>query len=52
MDDFEEAKDKVMMGKERRSVVISEEEKKVTAYHEAGHAIVARFTLILILYTR
>jgi cell division protease FtsH len=44
MDDFEEAKDKVMMGKERRSVVISEEEKKVTAYHEAGHAIVARFT--------
>ncbi|MCX8084934.1 MAG: ATP-dependent zinc metalloprotease FtsH [Calditerrivibrio sp.] len=44
MDDFEEAKDKVIMGKERRSVAISEEEKKVTAYHEAGHAIVARFT--------
>jgi cell division protease FtsH len=44
MDDFEEAKDKVMMGKERRSVAISDEEKKVTAYHEAGHAIVARFT--------
>lgn len=44
MEDFEEAKDKVMMGKERRSVAISEEEKKVTAYHEAGHAIVARFT--------
>ncbi|MGB9732103.1 MULTISPECIES: ATP-dependent zinc metalloprotease FtsH [Calditerrivibrio] len=44
MDDFEEAKDKVMMGKERRSIAISDEEKKVTAYHEAGHAIVARFT--------
>ncbi len=41
MEDFEEAKDKVMMGKERRSIVISEEEKKNTAYHEAGHAIVA-----------
>jgi len=44
MEDFEEAKDKVTMGKERRSVAISEDEKKVTAYHEAGHAIVARFT--------
>ncbi|MEF3254167.1 MAG: ATP-dependent zinc metalloprotease FtsH [Deferribacterales bacterium] len=44
MDDFEEAKDKVIMGKERRSVAISEDEKKVTAYHEAGHAIVARFS--------
>lgn len=42
MDDFEEAKDKVMMGKERRSMVISEEEKENTAYHEAGHAIVAK----------
>ena len=41
-DDFEEAKDKVMMGKERRSMVISEEEKENTAYHEAGHAIVAK----------
>jgi len=41
MEDFEEAKDKVMMGKERRSIVISEEEKENTAYHEAGHAIVA-----------
>ncbi|MFQ5432314.1 MAG: ATP-dependent zinc metalloprotease FtsH [Nitrospinota bacterium] len=41
MADFDEAKDKVMMGVERRSAVISDEEKKNTAYHEAGHAIVA-----------
>ena len=41
MVDFEEAKDKVMMGVERRSMVISEKEKKTTAYHEAGHALVA-----------
>ena len=41
MDEFEEAKDKVMMGVERRSMVISEKEKKTTAYHEAGHALVA-----------
>ncbi len=41
MRDFEDAKDKVMMGTERRSMVISEEEKKLTAYHEAGHALVA-----------
>ena len=41
MSDFEEAKDKVMMGVERRSMVISEKEKKTTAYHEAGHALVA-----------
>ena len=40
MDDFEMAKDKVMMGAERRSMVMTEEEKKLTAYHEAGHAIV------------
>jgi cell division protease FtsH len=39
--DFEEAKDKVMMGAERRSLVISDEEKKSTSYHEAGHALVA-----------
>jgi len=39
MDEFEFAKDKVLMGPERRSVIISEEEKKVTAYHEAGHAL-------------
>jgi cell division protease FtsH len=42
MEDFEEAKDKVLMGKERRSMVISEEERKLTAYHEAGHALVAK----------
>ena len=42
MDDFEEAKDKVMMGTERRSLVITPEEKKTTAYHEAGHALVAK----------
>jgi cell division protease FtsH len=41
MSDFEGAKDKVIMGKERRSMVITENEKKVTAYHEAGHALVA-----------
>jgi cell division protease FtsH len=42
-EDFEIAKDKVMMGTERRSLVISEEERKITAYHEAGHALVAHF---------
>lgn len=41
MDELEEAKDKVMMGSERRSMVMTENEKKLTAYHEAGHAIVA-----------
>jgi len=40
MDEFEKAKDKIMMGAERRSMVMSESEKKLTAYHEAGHAIV------------
>lgn len=40
MEDFEKAKDKVIMGSERKSMVISEEDKKLTAYHEAGHAIV------------
>lgn len=43
MADFEEAKDKVIMGKERRSMAINEKEKENTAYHEAGHAIVAKF---------
>ncbi len=42
MDDFEQAKDKVMMGTERRSLILSDEEKRVTAYHEAGHALVAK----------
>ncbi|MCH8157604.1 MAG: ATP-dependent zinc metalloprotease FtsH, partial [Nitrospinae bacterium] len=41
MDDFESAKDKVLMGVERRSMVITEKEKRTTAYHEAGHALVA-----------
>jgi len=41
MIDFEEAKDKVMLGAERRSVVLTEEDKKLSAYHEAGHALVA-----------
>ncbi len=42
MEDFERAKDKIMMGAERRSMVMTEEEKKLTAFHEAGHAIVGR----------
>ena len=40
MEEFEKAKDKIMMGAERKSMVMSEDEKKLTAYHEAGHAIV------------
>ncbi len=40
---FEEAKDKVMMGTERKSLIISDKEKKVTAYHESGHVLVAKF---------
>ena len=39
--EFEDAKDKVMMGAERKSLVMTEEEKMLTAYHEGGHAIVA-----------
>ncbi len=42
MSDFEKAKDKIMMGAERRSLVMPEEERRNTAYHESGHAIVAR----------
>jgi cell division protease FtsH len=42
MDDFEMAKDKIMMGAERRSMVMTEEEKMNTAYHESGHAVVAK----------
>jgi len=41
MEDFEAAKDKVMMGAERRSMVMTEDEKRLTAYHEAGHAVMA-----------
>jgi cell division protease FtsH len=41
MQEFEDAKDKVMMGAERRSMVMTDDEKKMTAYHEAGHAIVS-----------
>jgi cell division protease FtsH len=44
MSDFEAAKDKVLMGVERKSMIISETEKKNTAYHEAGHALVAKLT--------
>jgi cell division protease FtsH len=40
-EDFEYAKDKVLMGSERKSMIISEEEKRITAYHEAGHALIA-----------
>jgi len=42
MVDFEEAKDKVLMGTERRSMIMSDDEKRMTAYHEAGHALVAK----------
>jgi len=42
MGDFELAKDKVLMGSERKSMIISDEEKRITAYHEAGHALVAK----------
>ncbi|WP_300787663.1 ATP-dependent zinc metalloprotease FtsH [uncultured Desulfovibrio sp.] len=42
MHDFESAKDKVLMGRERRSLILSDEEKRITAYHEGGHALAAR----------
>lgn len=42
MEEFERAKDKIMMGAERKSMIMSDDEKKLTAYHEAGHAIVGR----------
>ncbi|WP_294347977.1 ATP-dependent zinc metalloprotease FtsH [Prosthecochloris sp.] len=44
VDNFEEARDKILMGPERRSMYISEEQKKITAYHESGHVLVAKFT--------
>jgi cell division protease FtsH len=44
MDDFEYAKDKVLMGVERKSLMLTDDEKRVTAFHEAGHALVAVFT--------
>jgi len=44
MDDFDQSKDKVMMGTERKSLLITEEEKKSTAYHESGHVLAAQFT--------
>ena len=52
MNEFEEAKDKVMMGSERRSMVMTDEEKKLTAYHEAGHAVVALHCPDSILFTK
>ena len=42
MQDFEDAKDKIFMGPERKSTVMREEERKATAYHESGHAVVAK----------
>ena len=45
MEDFEFAKDKVLMGVERKTLMLTDEERRVTAYHEAGHALVAAFTL-------
>jgi len=44
MDDFEEAKDKVLMGVERKSMIISDDEKRSTSYHESGHVLVAKLT--------
>ncbi|WP_045809151.1 ATP-dependent zinc metalloprotease FtsH [Candidatus Neoehrlichia procyonis] len=44
MNDFEYARDKVMMGAERRSMIMTDEEKRLTAYHEAGHAVIAFYT--------
>ena len=44
MNDFEQAKDKVLLGAERRSLIMSDEDKRITAYHEAGHALVAQLS--------
>ena len=52
MRDFESAKDKVMMGVERRSLVISDEEKRVTAYHEGGHTFSGQVLLVQTLFIK
>jgi len=52
MIDLEQAKDKVLMGVERKSMIIPLEERKNTAYHEAGHTLVARMTRERIPFTR
>lgn len=52
MHDFEDAKDKIYMGPERKSMVLREEERRATAYHEAGHAIVAEILRVLTLCIR
>lgn len=52
MNDVEEAMVKVMMGPEKKSKVISEKERKLTAYHEAGHAVVSRFYQHMIPYIK
>ena len=52
MAELEEAKDKVMMGSERRSMVMTDEEKRLTAYHESGHAVVAFIHLLQILFIK
>ncbi len=44
MEEFDKAKDKIMMGAERRSMVMTDDEKAMTAYHEAGHAIGGSFS--------
>ena len=44
MSDFEDAKDKVMMGVERKSLILTPDDKKIISYHEAGHALVAYYT--------
>ena len=50
--DFEDAKDKVLMGAERRSMVMTLKEKELTAYHEAGHALLEFLRLGMILFTK
>ena len=50
--DFEDAKDKVLMGAERRSMVMTQKEKELTAYHEAGHALVECLHLVMIHFIR